>query len=273
MRVLSSCILSLLIHGLVFAAVLLGPFQGTKPPVDLDKPVYEVELVRPPEPEPEPEPKAEQKQETSKAKEKAREKEPSDKPRAVSAREAPSKKSRAEKVPRKSRTPQRERERAEKRTDPDSEPSRKKPEAARTPTSDKVLDQALQDLQKDVATERKRERTLAKELAELRRQRTEGRPGSTGAAQRKLYASLVEQRIKRNWRFPPIGGEANLVAEVRVRIDSSGAIATYSLVSGSGRSDYDSSVLRALEETERLPEPPRDLDTISITFNLRELRR
>lgn len=280
MRLLSSCILSLLIHGLVFAAVILGPIQSREPSVDLDKPVYEVELVRPPQPEPEktkepePEQKADQSQEPAKEKEEASKKTPQDRPKAVAQR-IPSQEPRTEKVPRKSKAPERKQEKAEKRIDPEKKRPRKKPEASRAPTGDKVLDQALQDLQKDVAKEREQEQTLARELAKLRQQqRSSGESGSVRTAQRKkLYASLVEQRIKQNWRFPPIGGDVDLVAEVRVRIDQNGAIAEYTLISGSGRSDYDDSVLRAIEETAKLPKPPQDLDTINITFNLHELRR
>lgn len=271
MRVLSSCILSLLIHGLVFALVLLGPFQGSKSAIDLDKPVYEVELVRAPAPEPEPESKPEQ--EVSKE-EKASQEEPGERPEAAKARQSPGRDSGAEKIPRKSRAPERERKKAEKSADTQKRRTREKPEAHRAPTGDAVLDKALQDLQKDVESEREQDRTVSRELENLREQRSAAERGEAASAQReKLYASLVERRIKQNWRFPPVGGDIDLVAVVRVRVEPDGSVAEYTLVSGSGRSDYNDSVLRAIEETERLPEPPRDLDTISITFNLRELRR
>lgn len=273
MRILYSAILSLLIHGLVFSAVLLGSFEGTSSPVDLDQPAYEVELVKAPAPEPEPEP--EPKEQSPESEEAVQEKEQASKgPQAAKARQSPPEQSSAEKVPRKSRAPERKQEKAEKRSAPDKGESREKPEAPRTPTGDTVLDEALQDLQKDVDTEREQERIVSRELENLRKQRSASDSGGTASRQeKKLYASLVEQRIKGNWRFPPVGGDANFSAEVRVRLDPSGEIADYTLVSGSGRSDFDDSVLRAVEETASLPEPPEELDTISITFNLQELRR
>jgi colicin import membrane protein len=277
MRILYSAIISLLIHGIVFSAVLFGTFQGTSPPVDLGQPAYEVELVSAPEPEPEPEPE-EQPRESEEAepkKEQAQDKEQvSQGPEAAKARKSSPEQSRAEKVPRKSRAPERKREKAEKRRAPDKGESRKKPEAPRTPTGDTVLDKALQDLQKDVDTEREQERIIARELENLRKKQSAARSSKASSRQeKKLYASLVEQRIKRNWRFPPVGGEGSFSAEVRVRLKPNGEIADYMLVSGSGRSDFDDSVLRAVEETVSLPEPPEELDTISITFNLQELRR
>lgn len=274
MRILSSCILSLLIHGLVFALVLLGPFQDRKPSVDLDKPVYEVELVRAPEPEPEPEQEVSESEEAVQEEEQAPEEEPRERPEAAKVRQSPPRDSGAERIPRKSRAPDRPQKKAKKSVDPEKSRPRKKPEAPREPTGDKVLDDALQDLQKDVETEREQERTVARELENLRKQRLASDSGKAASVQReKLYASLVEQRIKQNWRFPPIGGDSNLVAEVRVQVQPDGEIADYTLVRGSGRGDYNDSVLRAIEETERLPKPPQDLDTISITFNLQELRR
>lgn len=277
MRILYSAIISLLIHGLVFSAVLFGSFQGTSSPVDLGQPVYEVELVREPAPEPEPEPEKEppESEEAVQEEKQAQDKEQVSKgPEAAKARQSPPEQSDAERVPRKSRAPERKREKPEKRSAPDKGKSRKKPEATRTPTGDKVLDEALQDLQKDVDTEREQERIIARELEDLRKKQSAARGAKASSRQeKKLYASLVEQRIKGNWRFPPVGGETNFSAEVRVRLKPNGEVADYTLVSGSGRSDFDDSVLRAVEETASLPEPPEELDTISITFNLQELRR
>ncbi len=132
----------------------------------------------------------------------------------------------------------------------------------------------MRDLRKEVDTRREEEEELSRALKELRQQRASARRRDAGSEQRqKLYASLVEQRIKQNWRFPPISGESNLVAEVRVRIGPDGAIEDYTLMRRSGRGDFDDSVLGAIEDTSTLPQPPRDLETISITFNLHELRR
>lgn len=242
--------------------------------MDLEEPVYEVELVRPRPAEPEQpvEQETEQsREEPQEEKEQATEREKREEAQAAPApREE---KARAEKIPSKSKKPEQRKKKAERRSAPKEEQTRPKPEAQRAPTGDKVLDEALQDLQKGVDSERKEQQTLERELENLRKQTAQRREGGTSSAQSEaLYASLVEQRVKQNWRFPPVSGEPDLVAEVRVRIEPSGAIADYSLVSGSGRSDFDDSVLRAIEETSRLPEPPQGLETISITFDLREQR-
>lgn len=274
MRILSSSILSLLIHALILGVVYWGPFQSGKSPVDLDEPVYEVELVRPRPAEPE-QPVEQEKEQSREEPQKERE-QASGREKREEARAAPvprQEKDRAEKIASKSKKPRQRKEKAERRSAPKEEQTRPKPEPRRAPTGDKVLEEALQDLQKDVDRDRKEQQTLDRELENLRKQTAQRTKGETSSPQREaLYASLVEQRVKQNWRFPPVSGDPGLVAEVRVRIKPSGAIADYSLVSGSGRSDFDDSVLRAIEETSKLPEPPQGLETISITFDLREQR-
>jgi colicin import membrane protein len=89
----------------------------------------------------------------------------------------------------------------------------------------------------------------------------------------RVYAQIVEQRIKSHWRFPRLGIQKNLQAVVEVKIDAQGKIIDTSLVSGSGRSDFDNSVLRAVEETGELSVPPgKEIKSIKFTFNLQEQR-
>ena len=272
---ITSFLLSLLIHILVFLAALYGPFgSSSSPPVDLEEEVYEVELVRPaPQEEEPPEREQEPRESVQESAEEAQEEEKEPSPgKAATPAEKPERAA-AEKVPQKSRTPSRERKEA-KQVASRQERERDKPQARQTPTSDRVLEDALQDVREGVDREQKQREIVQKELERIKRESSSsgGSSLSEGRA-RRLYASLVQQQVKSNWRFPPVSGEPDLVARARVSIKQSGEIADYTLVESSGRGDFDDSVLRAIEETKSLPEPPEEgLGEITIIFDLREQR-
>ena len=87
-----------------------------------------------------------------------------------------------------------------------------------------------------------------------------------------VYAVIAEEYIKRNWRFPRIGGAQNLVVRIEVQIDPTGRITGSRILRTSGREDFDHSALRAIEDTRQLPEPPSArIRTLIIDFNLHDL--
>jgi len=54
---------------------------------------------------------------------------------------------------------------------------------------------------------------------------------------------------------------------VELRLNKAGEILAARMVNGSGRSDFDASVMRAIEDTKTLPPLPETLDaTLLITF-------
>lgn len=147
------------------------------------------------------------------------------------------------------------------------------------PSPQEILAQALGSIKKHVREKQRSEQMiLAKELAGLRQQveqtkagSTQGKSsGSTGIGS--IYARIAEEKIKENWRFPKIGVEENLMAQVEVEIDERGKIIRSRLVKPSGRKDFDISVLKAVQETGELPPPPaKTIDKLIINFNLMEL--
>jgi colicin import membrane protein len=89
-----------------------------------------------------------------------------------------------------------------------------------------------------------------------------------------VYGSIVEQVIKKNWRYPVFGNDSNLVVVVEVRIDPNGQIADARVVRPSERADYDAAAIKAVRETKELPPPPSEaVGTLRIKFNLQELNR
>lgn len=283
---LNSFILSLLIHLSVVALGFYFPSWGQSTRIDLDKPVYEVDLVRMPQHRVAPQPKKSQVKKTAgktkikqpqrpkpKAKE-AKAKQPS---KVAALQKSSQTEPKKTKIPRKTPKKKQAKSVPKKKKTPQSEPERPKPKAPTpAPTQEKVKSEALEDVMKGVDQERETDsELLARELASLReeagqapRQSGSGRGGSRVG---EIYGRIVEAKIKKHWRYPRIETGKNLVAEVRISLDPSGAVQDVTLVRPSGRSDFDSSVLRAVEEAEDLPAPPRNnLKTIEITFSLQE---
>jgi len=172
--------------------------------------------------------------------------------------------------------------------EPEPEPAKPKPPKAAPkqpakparkpePTREQILAEALGAAQQDVSSRASDEREQA--LASLRQGAAAQENGGGGASEGRaagglvaVYAQMVEAQIKAQWRYPQAGARQNLVAMVEIQLDRNGRVLGTRVVRSSGRSDFDASAERAVEETGQLPAPPRDdLRRIQITFNLQEL--
>jgi len=69
-----------------------------------------------------------------------------------------------------------------------------------------------------------------------------------------LYKNRVEATIKSNWTW--VGANPNLTIRVGFRIGDDGQIADLRIVTSSGDSSYDESVMRAIRISNPLPAPP-----------------
>ncbi|MFP4671618.1 MAG: energy transducer TonB, partial [Desulfohalobiaceae bacterium] len=146
------------------------------------------------------------------------------------------------------------------------------------PSKDELLNRALGDIRQQAQEDQETDAEyLDRELAGLRskaQERDSSSSGSSGSSRlEEIYALQIQRRIQDNWRYPSLGAEKELAAEVQIEINAQGKILNVNLLSSSGRSDFDSSVLRAVEDTEELPKPPRqDLRNIRITFHSQDLQ-
>ncbi len=200
------------------------------------------------EPEPEPEPKSEPKPEP----EPEPEKEPKPEAKAGSEAETPA--------------------------EPGSE-AEDKPEVEEkdtSPSAEEVLADAMSEVEKDIREKKKKDKELLnKALAQLKKQSQKSPAGKksrrTSSYTREIYARILEEKIKENWSYPVFGSEENLQTEVKIFLNEQGNISNFSRVQKSGNKEFDRSVLRAIKATENIPAPPnKDLQEISITFNLQE---
>ncbi len=241
---LTSFVLHLVI--IVFFATFAGISRHT--PIDLSREVHMVELVYMAEPEP-PAPAAPEVPVERPSPPEPPRPEPEPEP-VVEIPEKPA----PEPEPRPEPEPEPE-PKPEPKPEPEPEPEPKpEPPRERTPTPEERLARELADLRKDVEkTARDRAPRQQSGLLEI-------------------YAAVVEEHIKKNWRFARIGGSRNLEVQVEVKIDATGRIVGSRVLGSSGREDFDHSALRAIEDTRQLPEPPSArIRTLIIDFNLHDL--
>ncbi len=168
-----------------------------------------------------------------------------------------------------------------------AKPEAKKEEAVKPPgpTPQELLANALAAAKKDAQSHQQKEsQNFEKTLSSLRKSvgatpggEIPGGPGGAGGGQGasgllQVYGEMVKQAIKRNWRYPVIGSTQNFQASVEIKMDETGKITSVRLVTPSGRADFDSSVLKAITETQQIPPPPaKQVGAVQINFNLQEM--
>ena len=134
--------------------------------------------------------------------------------------------------------------------------------------------------------DRKKQQALANELAALKKREGDqvyahggqeggvagGVPGGAGSGLSEVYALMVGTAIKKNWRYPSFSGEANLVVTVEIVLDKEGKILLSKVLESSKNPEFDSSALRAIRETEYVERPRTERDKVlRINFNSQEL--
>ena len=306
-RQTTSFFFSLMLHAMLVGVAIVG--VGDRLNVDMDKPMYTVNLVSLNQSEDPaagemgeaagaPPPQAEQAaaedasaSAASKAPEpiKAEKAKPEppvrDDAKAISEKKVEEKKKPEPKVDKK----------------PPEKAPEKKPEEKKLSKED-LLKEALQDIKKDASAKDKAKPAhpeapkakdaVASELAELRKgaggniYTTGGTgpggagggkgtgAGGTGSGLMSVYGAIVEQAVKKNWRYPVFGSDKNAAVVLEIKIDSKGKISSSRVLTPSGKPDFDDSALRAVSETQTLPPPPsKSVDTLRITFNLQDLRK
>lgn len=171
---------------------------------------------------------------------------------------------------------------------PAKEPKPKpKPKPKPQKTAQELLAEGLATAKAKAAQEEKQKsRALQSELAALKEQEGQqvyghgGQPtgkaggvtGGSGSGLSEVYALIVGSAIKKNWRYPSFSGEANFLVSIEISLGDDGRILSSKVLESSGNSEFDNSALRAIRETERVERPrtPRDR-VIRLNFNSQEL--
>lgn len=301
-RQATSFFLSLSLHAALLALAIVGVGDHFK--VDMDKPMYTVNLVSLNQSE---DPAAGEMGEAAGAPPPQEAQEDS---AAAQAQEAASKpidlkaeKARPEPVKDDAKAISEKKADEKKKPEPEKKPESEKKEPEKKKSREDLLKEALQDVKKDVAATDKakpkadakkdvKKDAVASELAELRKGAggnifTAGGTGpggagggkgtgagGTGSGLMSVYGAIVEQAIKKNWRYPTFAQDKNVAVVLEIKIDQRGGISSSRVLTPSGKPDFDDSAMRAVAQTEKLPPPPtKNVDTLRITFNLQDLRK
>lgn len=291
-------LISVLFHAGLAAFALYGVnYSGVR--VDMDRPVYTVDLVSlappPPGPPVQVEAKAEAPAETAEVPVVAAQAEPvaEIKPTpVVEAKPEPEpevKEISPKKVEKKTVVTKKE---EKPKPEPKPEP---KPKPKPKPKPQKTAQQLLAEGMAAAKAQAKREeaakqKALASELAALKKRegdevyahggqpggqeggREGGAVGGSGSGLSEVYALIVGSAIKKNWRYPAFAGEANLLATIEISLGEDGKILSSKVLEPSNNPEFDSSALRAIKETEYVEKPRTVRDrVIRINFNSQEL--
>lgn len=283
-------ILSFLFHAGIFAFALYG-VNYSAPRVNLDRPVYNVDLISLAPPPAGPPVKVQA------------EAQPSAETAAVPVVEAQPEQAEAKPVPVVEAKPEPEvkdisPKKVEKKTvvKKKEEPKPKpKPAPKPKPKPRKTTQQLLAEGMAAAKAQAKREeaakqKALASELAALKKQegssvyahggqpggqeggREGGFVGGSGSGLSEVYALIVGSAIKKHWRYPAFAGEANLMVTVEINLADDGKILSSKVLESSNNPEFDSSALRAIKETEYVEKPRTARDRlIRINFNSQEL--
>jgi len=161
-----------------------------------------------------------------------------------------------------------------------------KPKPKPKKTAQQLRQEALAAAQAAVRREeQKKAQALQKELAALKKQEGDqvyshgaqdgkegGVVGGTGSGLSEVYSLIVGLAIKKNWRYPTFSGEANLLTVVELTLAEDGKILSSIIRESSGNSEFDNSTLRAIKETQYVERPRTERDRILlINFNSQEL--
>ena len=99
-----------------------------------------------------------------------------------------------------------------------------------------------------------------------------GHVGGSGSGLSEVYALIVGAAIKKHWRYPSFAGESNRLASIEIILDADGNILSAKVIDSSGNPEFDNSALRAIKETEHVERPRTERDRIlRINFNSQEL--
>ncbi|MFH1915277.1 MAG: TonB family protein [Pseudomonadota bacterium] len=180
-----------------------------------------------------------------------------------------------------------------KKPEPKPEPKKPepKPEAKPQKTAEQMLAEGLAAAQaKTTAQEKQQGAAIAKELAAIKKREGDqvyahggqqggqeggvagGVVGGSGSGLSEVYGLIVSLAIKKNWRYPSFAGEANKVVTVEITIDGDGRILSSRVTQSSNNPEFDSSALRAIKETEIVERPRTDRDRVlRMNFNSQEL--
>ncbi|WP_419788031.1 TonB family protein [Pseudodesulfovibrio sp.] len=97
-------------------------------------------------------------------------------------------------------------------------------------------------------------------------------PGGGGSGLLDLYKASVMNAIRPNWNSTTFDGESNLLVKVEIAVATDGKILSSKMIKSSGNIGLDNSVLSAIQKTKYVPPPKEKGDlVIIVNFNSQDL--
>ena len=147
-----------------------------------------------------------------------------------------------------------------------------KPEKKTLNTSQKSR---LEELQKSIRAEARRNELMAKFRKEAKGEASDKRPKLGGnilskggsiqgsvADESDEYTATVQTHVRKFWNQPAWAVGSNLKAHVLVKLSPTGRVLLKQIVKSSGRREFDASVFEAIEAADPFPAPPELLKRI-----------
>lgn len=144
-------------------------------------------------------------------------------------------------------------------------PEAKKPDPVKKPVKPKFDDSQLNqeeneleaDIKRSTAADAKRKRlaALAAASAAVDAKAAADEQSRLQAAQIAEYTGLINKKIKASWRHPPAEISSKLVVGLRITLLPGGEVASVVIITSSGNTAFDGSVLDAVKRSSPLPVP------------------
>lgn len=268
-----SFFLAILLHGFIAALTIFFPLSGHKTFIDLEKPVYEVELVRMPKA-----PSLKQTDQIHSAEvKKPKTVVPLKKKTTPSGQKSPPPVKIAKKEHKKP-APTNQLKKPETAPQKSKTQKKKAPEPkSLAPTPSKVLEEAMAEIKAKASKPKKSVEPdyLGEAMAEIQnlvqaRGSEQSASNRTGALE-EIYGQEIKKIIKQNWRFPGVDDSGKLMARVELTLNSSGKIVNSQLIESSGRPDFDRSVMKAVAETTQPLPVTASIQSLEVTFYSQDL--
>lgn len=247
----------------------------SKPEIKPEPKPDTVLLPKEKKPEPKPEPKPEEKKVEKKVEKKPEpKKEPKPKPKKEVKKEKKLEPKKAPKpakkaVPKKPQKPKLSDEELLQQALALADNNVKKAQKERERKDAEAMAKELEALRASVAAD---DAVIAAEGATAGGSGEGGTTGGEGVGLADIYTVLVKEQIRTNWNFPMQAERINLVCTLRIQLGADGSVLDVQVEEGSGRADYDSSTVQAVEKTDNLPPPPLpEMQDLRISFNLQEM--
>lgn len=138
-----------------------------------------------------------------------------------------------------------------------NKPTKKKKKVDLEKEREREVKSAFSDILKLSQEEEKSKEILSKEISELNKSVTKEQMLNFGSSKGKMlddYKKIVEAVIQQHFRYMSIN--PNLSANIEVLINENGEIVNKKIIRSSGDKFFDNMALKAIEETENIPQPP-----------------